>query len=180
MIICMIGNPLSGKTTFALEVAREFNFGYLSTGEVARLHGISDRDRESIKRSDRAEDLEDAIRREVARVVSLGDVVLDGFPRSVEQMEYLLGIEEGWNLLVFFFYVNPVMQFSRMQGRKRDGDVLEVVKSRTLASERLWKDLSLMSYGGRFILIRMEGIKDDAAFKIEEVVRATKYLRPIS
>ena len=51
--------------------------------------------------------------------------------------------------------------------------MLEVVKSRTLASERLWKDLSLMTYGGRFVLVRLEGIKDDAMFKVQEVVRAT-------
>ena len=35
-VICVMGGPCSGKRNFAMKIAEEFNFTYLSAGDILR------------------------------------------------------------------------------------------------------------------------------------------------
>ena len=85
--ISLIGQPGSGKSTLATILSGLFNIIVISSGDLARAHGFmgSQAEREGKLDPDEAK-----IRRLVREAIGDSDqYILDGFPRTIEQIEDL-------------------------------------------------------------------------------------------
>jgi len=85
--ISLIGQPGSGKSTLATILSGLFNVMTISSGDLARAHGFmgSQAEREGKLDPDEAK-----IRRLVREAIGDSDqYILDGFPRTIEQIEDL-------------------------------------------------------------------------------------------
>jgi len=137
MIISITGMPLSGKTTLINEIKKEIDIPVLSTGDLARELGM--RYEESIKSYDMSMDLNEAIIDHVLTFINEHKhCILDGFPRSEEQIKLLM----SYNLSVIFVQANPLEIYERAVNRNRDkNDKYEVVVGRCEASIKLKQKL---------------------------------------
>jgi adenylate kinase family enzyme len=106
------------------------------TGKVAR--GCTPEKERKVSSEDRYEYAEEIIRGLLCTRKKM-NLVVDGFPRSVEQAEFLVANKIPFWL--FFLTINPVLQYGRMEKRGRPDDTMNKVVLRTLAARRLWQDL---------------------------------------
>lgn len=140
MKIFIIGYPLSGKSTLGKEIAKHLKCEYLSTGAYARSLGMTLE--KSIKEKDFSEEFNDAIESKVWEVLQNRNCVIDGYPRSVEQITKILPIQDK---RVIYCYANPVVIADRLKKRSllddRVEDTDEIVASRIRASIALKKEL---------------------------------------
>ena len=140
MKIFIIGYPLSGKSTIGKEIAKCLKCEYLSTGAYARSLGMTLE--ASIKEKDFSEEFNDAIEAKVWEILQNRDCVIDGYPRSAEQIAKILPIQDK---RVIYCYANPVVIADRLKqralvdGRAEDTD--EIVAGRIRASIALKKEL---------------------------------------
>ena len=139
MVICMVGSPLSGKSTLGRSIAKEVGISYMSTGEYARKIGM-DHSEKSIMDNDVSAQFNDKIVQEVFKQIDIHqNIIIDGFPRSVEQAVTLADSIEHY--VVIYLFADPAMIIKRAQNRQRPGDEVELVRSRLEASIRLRHDL---------------------------------------
>lgn len=159
MIISITGMPLSGKTTLINEIRKEIDIPVLSTGNLARDLGM--KYEESIKSNDISMDLNEAIINRVLEFIGENEhCILDGFPRSEEQIKLLM----SYDLSVIFVQANPLDIYERALKRNRDeNDKYEVVVGRCEASIKLKQ--KLYEYLDNFVLFtsdnRFDEYKDD-------------------
>lgn len=140
MKIFLVGYPLSGKSTIGKELAKKLKCPYLGTGAYARSLGMTLE--ASIKEKDFSEEFNDAIEAKVWETLQNRDCVIDGYPRSVEQITKILSLQDK---RVIYCWANPVIIADRLKkrtlidGRQEDTD--EIVASRVRASIALKKEL---------------------------------------
>lgn len=140
MKIFIVGYPLSGKSTIGKELAKRLDCPYLGTGAYARSLGMTLE--ASIKEKDFSEDFNDAIEAKVWETLQNRDCVIDGYPRSTEQITKILSLQDK---RVIYCWANPVVIADRLKkralvdGRQEDTD--EIVASRVRASIALKKEL---------------------------------------
>jgi len=126
MIYLFTGYPLSGKSTFAKRWATYKDCGYFSSGRYAREHGMGE------VQGDLSLAMNSRINTRVLKLVDIFDeLVIDGWPRSVEQA--LLMDSVGKKYTTLFFTVNPLIARQRMLDRNREDDFIEEVENRTKA-----------------------------------------------
>lgn len=92
-IYCVIGLPLSGKSYFAKMLAKTNKYGYISTGDIARELMAEDPDAAAKTKDADMYPNEDRLRANLVVGIhtSLSNTVLvDGFPRSGDQIDYML------------------------------------------------------------------------------------------
>jgi adenylate kinase family enzyme len=136
MIICITGEPLSGKSTFARKLAVHLEDRYVlwSSGDYARQKGMQ-ADEASIACSDLSLKLNDEINRYATTMLhEFDDVIIEGWPRSLEQAMVLDSTRQDY--LVAFVFTDLPMQLERMCKRGREGDTLETVLQRSKAALR--------------------------------------------
>lgn len=143
MIYFVTGMPLSGKSTVARRLAAEARAEYLGTGEYARSLGMGLEP--SIKTRDLSEAFNDRINARVFELVesSGGHCVVDGYPRSLEQLNKVRTALDGLrSYRVIYVTVNPLVVYDRLERRARaEGrpeDTVEVVCGR-LDRARAWR-----------------------------------------
>ena len=97
--LIFLGPPGSGKGTQAKEIACELGLAHISMGDILR-QAIKDRTPSGIKAEEHLkagtlvpDDLVNEIARDVLRKAS-GGFILDGYPRTVYQAQFLAGITE--------------------------------------------------------------------------------------
>jgi len=119
MVICFTGFPLSGKSTLAKKLATKLGIERVSTGDIARSLGMGNE--ESIKTHDLSF-AHDAMITEQAIEAAKAGKILDGFPRSVAQIELLKeqSIKHGFEFKVIFVTENPLVVFDRINERARE------------------------------------------------------------
>lgn len=138
MKIFLVGYPLSGKTSIGKEIAKVKKCEYLGTGSYARSLGM--KFEPSIRSKDYSEKFNDAIEEKVWDTIRKGDCVIDGYPRSLDQITKLLSITDK---RVIYCYANPIVIANRLkrrslaEGRAEDTD--EIVADRIKASMELKK-----------------------------------------
>ena len=131
MIYCFTGYPLSGKSTWAKRFATSHDYNYFSTGEYARIQGMK-KTEESIMKHDISLELNDKINTEVLRRIDNNlDFVVDGWPRSEEQV--LLLESTGCVYKTIFMTMDPMIIMIRMEQRNRSGDEINYVQGRIMA-----------------------------------------------
>lgn len=140
MKIFIVGYPLSGKSTIGREIAKRLKCEYLSTGAYARSLGMTLET--SIKEKDFSEEFNDAIESKVWEILQNKNCVIDGYPRSTEQITKILPIQDK---RVIYCYANPVVIADRLEQRAlvdgRIEDTDEIVAGRIRASIALKKEL---------------------------------------
>lgn len=136
----IVGYPLSGKSTIGKELAKRKNIPYLGTGAYARSLGMTME--QSIKEKDFSAKFNDAIEAKVWETISSGDCVIDGYPRTEEQITKLLSLSDK---KIIYCYANPVVIAERLKHRvlteNRQDDVDDIVAARVKATILLQKNL---------------------------------------
>lgn len=138
MIMCVIGIPLSGKTTVAKYLADRYGAYYLSTGDIFRkMNQIG----EDVSKTDLSLEYDREIRRLViAECIIQKHIIVDGYPRSLDQLYELMGLEKDYRI-VYVYTPLPIV-LDRAKRRKRDWqDAADKVISRARAARKLWTNI---------------------------------------
>ena len=144
MKIIFFGPPGSGKGTQAKLIARELNILHLSTGDILR-DKLSDGDTLALKLKEIMSSgnlVSDEILNQIIASKLIGEecsngYILDGYPRTISQSEFLLSFFKTNNLeidLVFNFKIDFKLVQERIINRakqeQRSDDNLDVIKIR--------------------------------------------------
>ena len=144
MKIIFFGPPGSGKGTQAKLIAKELNILHLSTGDILR-DKLSDGDTLAIKLKEIMSSgnlVSDEILNQIIASKLIGEecsngYILDGYPRTISQSEFLLSFFKTNNLeidLVFDFKIDFKLVQERIINRakqeQRSDDNLDVIKIR--------------------------------------------------
>jgi len=144
MKIIFFGPPGSGKGTQAKLIARELNILHLSTGDILR-DKLSDGDTLALKLKEIMSSgnlVSDEILNQIIASKLIGEecsngYILDGYPRTISQSEFLLSFFKTNNLeidLVFDFKIDFKLVQDRIINRakqeQRSDDNLDVIKIR--------------------------------------------------
>ena len=144
MRLVFFGPPGSGKGTQAKLIANEFNICHLSTGEILR-EKLKDEDEiaKQLKKimssgnlvSDNL--LNNIITKKIKSIECNQGFILDGYPRTVAQSDFLLSFLDKNNLILDFildfkvdFKVVEDRIIQRSQNEKRSDDNAKVIKTR--------------------------------------------------
>jgi len=98
-VYCVIGLPLSGKSHFAKMLAAKNRYGYISTGDIARKLMEDDPDLESKTRKADLFPNETLLRANLVVGINASPrnvVLVDGFPRSSEQVDFMINNMAFW------------------------------------------------------------------------------------
>ena len=144
MKIVFFGPPGSGKGTQAKLLAKELNILHLSTGDILR-EKLSDGDSLSIKLKEvmssgnlvSDEILNQIIANKLISEKYRNGYILDGYPRTILQSEFLLSFTKSNNLnldLIFNFKIDFKLVEQRIilrsKQEQRSDDSIEVIKTR--------------------------------------------------
>ena len=144
MKIIFFGPPGSGKGTQAKLLAKELNILHLSTGDILR-EKLSDGDSLSIKLKEimssgnlvSNEILNQIIANKLMSEECLKGFILDGYPRTISQSDFLLSFFKSNNLIldvIFNFKIDFKLVKERIMLRskqeQRSDDTIDVVKTR--------------------------------------------------
>lgn len=179
MIFSFVGSPLSGKSTFGKDISTILGFDYFSTGEYARSLGMNPKE-ESIKDNDLSFDFNQIINKEVLHKIGTSrDLILDGFPRSEEQVVLLNELDIEYYII--YFYADPALILSRMNNkdRGRESDIREYVMGRINSSVKLRSDLNRKCDNFMVYTVTDNFIEDrNSILKyIKEIAYASKIIR---
>ena len=142
-VVCVMGLPCSGKTTIKNELANILSCSSLSTGDIVRNLGVSDEDRNNCNTLDLSLELNDHINKTVLGYLSTHDtVVLDGYPRSAEQVELLMRLRDDV-IIVWLTSATPAIMH-RAELRGREFDTKEVMLNRVKSSLRLYRHINTL------------------------------------
>ena len=144
MRIIFFGPPGSGKGTQAKLIASEYNISHLSTGDILR-EKLKDKDELSIElkviMSSGNLVSDQILNKIVAEKINSSNCsngfILDGYPRTMAQSDYLISFLDNNNLnlnFVFDFKINfEIVEkriIQRSQQENRPDDNLNVIKNR--------------------------------------------------
>jgi len=127
MIVVFLGPPGAGKGTQAQRLAQEKGFIHISTGDLLReaVKKGTELGKKAKEYMDRGELVPDHLIVEMIKekIPSEGNVILDGFPRTVAQAEALDAMLTGMGKLVdavILFDVPDEVVIERLSGRRID------------------------------------------------------------
>ena len=144
MKIVFFGPPGSGKGTQAKILAKDLNILHLSTGDILR-DKLKDRDSISIKLKDimssgnlvSDEILNEIIVNKLMSEECSNGFILDGYPRTISQSEFLLSFFKSNSLIldvIFNFKIDFKLVEERIMLRskqeQRQDDKIDVIKTR--------------------------------------------------
>jgi adenylate kinase len=168
--LVLLGPPGSGKGTQAERLSDELGLAHISTGDLVRAHP------DETEEYSRAGLLvpDDVVVGLLARALPAGSggVMLDGFPRSVDQagvLDELLRKAGRPLTAVLFLDVPDDVVVERLAQRGREDDDLETVKRR-LAVYRDSTEPLVEHYDRRGLLRRIDGARD--AEEVHRQIRA--------
>lgn len=120
--IVLIGPPCSGKSTIGKELASRIEYRYISSGDIARKMAEEDGTMSDLNAGKMAP--EDKMRNEIIKVFNNEDIILDGFPRFVEQYDWLMSnIPFNYELMFIVIDVPTLDLFNRAISRNRTDDI---------------------------------------------------------
>lgn len=122
--VVLIGAPCSGKSTIGRGLARLAGYKYISSGDIARNIANSREEIDNLNAGCMAN--EDSMRRAVLQLFDSGDdIVLDGFPRFVDQLNWFMDnivCALNYNVLFIEITASAIDIASRASKRGRSDD----------------------------------------------------------
>lgn len=176
-MIILFGPAGSGKSTQGRTIADKYGWKWLSVGQVLRETG---RFSETLKNGELVDDKEvvKLMDEQILRAETEGmDVILDGYPRDVEQTEIMLSDEQS----EFFSKIDGAIVlkvpeeelWKRILDRGRNDDTEEVVKRRfQIFEQNIYSILPLLE-SRNVPIVEVDGVGsyDDVTARIDQVVR---------
>lgn len=130
-MIVLFGPAGSGKTTQGRLLADKFGWRWLSVGQVLRDTGKFDK---TLREGGLVDDMEviRLMNREIQKADSEGmDVILDGYPRDIDQANWMVENNFFDNVDIAIVLDVPKEElWKRIEGRGRNDDTKEVVERR--------------------------------------------------
>lgn len=137
--IVLAGLPGTGKSVVGMNIALIKGYGYISTGDIAReLEDKSWQDKGELAP-------ENYIRKrfmeEVNKCIKEGleGVVIDGMPRTVEQVYFISSLFPSIDYI--FLHASYETLISRLLGRHRKDDKIDIIKNRLRVAENSLEDI---------------------------------------
>lgn len=165
MKLLFIGPPGAGKGTQAARVAERLGIPHVSTGEMFRHHvGQGTELGQQVKSIMEAGDyVPDSItvamlEERISRDDAVDGYILDGFPRTlgqVESLDELLGTD-GLDQVVLFTVDEDALA-ERMLARGRDDDTEETIRNRFKVYYEQTEPL-IEVYGSRDLIVEVDGM----------------------
>ncbi|HMP05498.1 MAG TPA: adenylate kinase [Lacipirellulaceae bacterium] len=182
MQIVFLGPPGAGKGTQAVRVAQRLGAPHLSTGEMLRdaLRSQSDLGRQAAEHINAGRLVPDAlvdalVEQRLAQPDCRSGFVLDGFPRTLEQAEYLDGLlarRDAALDAVVELEVPEQELLIRLSRRGREDDLEQVVRERLRQYDELTQPL-VDYYRRRGVLREVpgEGSLEDVFARIMQALK---------
>jgi len=136
MRIVMLGGPGSGKSTYSKFLTKEFNIPHVYTGDMMRDLAQQDTPtgRKVKSALDKGEFVDtkivlDTLKKRLSRKDTERGYVLDGFPRSMEQVKEMEERTIGYDHVIYLDVAEKEV-IRRLTSRGRADDKPEIIKNR--------------------------------------------------
>jgi adenylate kinase len=177
-MVLFFGPPGSGKSVQGQLLVERNKWRWISTGDLFR----NSQDPEVLRRMASGELIDDELTNKVvsaalSEIDSGVDVVLDGYPRNLDQVQWLdkhIG-DYGRSIdCIILFEVPHDVLIERLAGRGRSEDTLEVIKHRLdIYAEKTSPVLNYYRDNGRPIqIVNGNGDRNDIHVRVQEAVIA--------
>lgn len=155
MIIFFVGSPLAGKSTLSKMLANKLGYIYFSTGDYYRQIKEHD-DINNIRKFGISKLYNKKIKEKVIKICMNDNIIIDGFPRSEDQIKDILVMSHEKKINIIYVRANPVIIYSRINNRNRSDDKEKIVQDRISNAIHL-KQLLDIYFGNNFITIINDG-----------------------
>ena len=171
MRIIMLGGPGSGKSTYSKFLTKEFMIPHVYTGDMMRNLAKMDtptgrKVRSALDKGDYVDTkiVLDTLQKRLTRKDTERGYVLDGFPRSMEQVKEMENRNIGYDHVVYLDVAEKEV-IRRLMSRGRADDKPEIIKNRIAVYKKQTQPV-VDYYKDKLIRIKAEGgeqIEDIAA-----------------
>lgn len=171
MKILFLGGPGTGKSTAGKRLAETLNWPWISSGEILR----ESKEQWVIEKLKTAELFDDGMIAELVlpRVESARNVIIDGFPRTLQQAKIM--VDRGVKIDLILEMVIPLEEAqARLAARGREQDIPEVVEERFAMYEQTKTEILafLAGHGVKVETIDGVGTMDEVFQRVQEKVLA--------
>jgi adenylate kinase family enzyme len=137
-VVLFFGKPGSGKSTIAKKVEEYFRLHRISTGDIIRRNNV---DEQNVSQGNFVDDKTvNSIFKNIFLTYHYANnsVVLDGYPRNIEQLEFLrILIYPDRKIYIINLYISDDVALGRMLERCREDDEKEIISNRfTIFAEK--------------------------------------------
>ena len=177
MRIIMLGGPGSGKSTYSKFLTKEFLVPHVYTGDMMR--DLSKQDtptgrkvRSALDKGDYVDTkiVLDTLQKRLSRKDTERGYVLDGFPRSMEQVKEMEDRNIGYDHAVYLDVAEEEV-IRRLMSRGRADDKPEIIKNRIKVYKKQTQPV-INYYKDKLITIKAKGgeeIEDIASLIIKQI-----------
>ena len=177
MRIIMLGGPGSGKSTYSKFLTKEFMIPHVYTGDMMRNLAKMDtptgrKVRSALDKGDYVDTkiVLDTLQKRLSRKDTERGYVLDGFPRSMEQVKEMEDRNIGYDHVVYLDVAEKEV-IRRLMSRGRADDKPEIIKNRIKVYKKQTQPV-IDYYKDKLITIKAKGgeeIEDIAALIIKQI-----------
>ena len=180
MRVIMLGGPGSGKSTYSKFITKHFQIPHVYTGDMMRSLAQQDTDigkkvKSALDKGDYVDTkiVLDTLEARLQRKDTKRGYVLDGFPRSMQQVREMERRNIGYDHVVFLDVAEDEV-VRRLTSRGRADDKPEIIKNRIAVYKRETMPV-IKHFENKMLNIRVEGgeqIEDVAANIIDRLEAA--------
>ena len=177
MRIIMLGGPCSGKSTYSKFLTKEFQIPHVQTGDMMRSLAQQDTEigrkvKSALDKGDYVDTkiVLDTLEARLQRKDTMRGYVLDGFPRSMQQVKEMDKRNIGYDHVVYLDVAEEEV-IRRLMSRGRADDKPEIIKNRIAVYKKETQPV-VDYYKDKLITIKAEGgeqPEDIAADIIREI-----------
>ena len=182
MRVIMLGGPGSGKSTYSKFITKHFQIPHVYTGDMMRSLAQQDTDigkkvKSALDKGDYVDTkiVLDTLEARLQRKDTKRGYVLDGFPRSMQQVREMERRNIGYDHVVFLDVAEDEV-VRRLTSRGRADDKPDIIKNRIAVYKRETMPV-IKHFENKMLNIRVEGgeqIEDVAANIIDRLEAAVE------